>query len=196
MMDRLDANRVVAAHLTDELVVTGLGNASYDLFQASDRPENFYTWGSMGTAISVGLGLALAQPERRVLVLEGDGAMLMGLSGLIGVGRLTPRNLACVVWDNQRLGLTGGQPSPTGGVADLAAVGRGLGFVQSSKVESLEELRSALDQAWARPGPSLIVARVGPQASGVKPPRRPAVIKHRFMRAIGTLTPDEQMVFD
>jgi phosphonopyruvate decarboxylase len=96
-MDRLEANALLAERLTDELVVTGLGNASFDLFAARDRGRTFYTWGSMGIAVSVGLGLALARPRDRVLVLDGDGALIMGLGGLVSIGRLAPENLVCLI---------------------------------------------------------------------------------------------------
>ena len=81
-MTRLEASRLVAATLTDEAVVASLGHPAYDLFASGDRPLNFYTWGSMGLACSIGLGLALAQPERRIIVLDGDGSLLMNLGAL------------------------------------------------------------------------------------------------------------------
>jgi thiamine pyrophosphate-dependent acetolactate synthase large subunit-like protein len=196
MMDRLEANRAVAERLTDELVVTGLGNATYDLFRARDRARNFYSWGSMGTAVSVGLGLALARPRERVLVLEGDGALIMGLSGLVSIGRLAPHNLICLIWDNQRLGLTGGQTTATAATADLAGVGRALGFAQSTRVDESAALEAALDAAWRDPGPTLIVARVGLEASGTRPPRRPAALAYRFRRALGTLGPEDALAWD
>ena len=130
----------------------------------------------MGTAVSVGLGLALAQPDRRELVLEGDGALLMGLNGLATIGRLAPPNLACLVWDNQALRLTGGRPSATGLGTDLAVVGRGVGIVNSRLVSLLPEPAEALDAVFSTAGPSLLVVKVGLQASGVRPPRRPAAI--------------------
>jgi len=196
MIDRLEANRLLAARLTDELVVAGLGNATFDLFATRDRGRNYYTWGSMGVAVSVGLGLALARPRERVLVLEGDGALLMGLSGLVSIGRLAPKNLVCVVWDNQRLGLTGGQTSATATTTDLAAVARAVGFAQSARTETLEEFRQALEQAFAEPGPAFIAARVGGEASGIRPPRRAAATTYRFMRAAGTLPPGAEMSWD
>lgn len=196
MIDRLEANRILAERLSDELIVTGLGNATFDLFAARDRARNFYTWGSMGTAISVGLGLALARPDERVLVLEGDGALIMGLSGLVSIGRLAPKNLVCIIWDNSVLGLTGGQPSATATALDLATVARGAGFAQSARADTLDAFRAALDRAYTGPGPALIAARVGREGSGLKPPRKPAVTTYRFMRAIGALPPDALMVLD
>ncbi len=196
MIDRLEANRLLAERLTDELVVAGLGNATFDLFHVRDRARNFYGWGAMGIGISIGLGLALARPNDRVLVLEGDGALSMGLTGLITIGRHAPQNLIVIVWDNQRLGLTGGQESPTAVRTDLAGVARACGFPQTCQVQTLDEFGAALDRAYAEPGPTLIQARVGQQASGHKPPRRPAATTYRFMRAIGTLAPDDQMVWD
>src|ERR671922_1601093 len=97
----------------DMLVVSGLGSTTYDCAAAGDHPLNFYLWGAMGSAVTVGLGLALAQPERRVLVLTGDGEMLMGLGALATVAVKSPENLAIVVIDNEHYGETGMQRSHT-----------------------------------------------------------------------------------
>ena len=121
----LDRREVVAALLRDPgdlLLVTGLGAPTCDASAAGDRPFNFYLWGAMGGAAMVGLGLALAQPSRRVLVLTGDGEMLMGLGSLATIAAVAPQNLAVAVLDNARYGETGNQRSHTGLTADLAAV--------------------------------------------------------------------------
>src|SRR5438876_3974101 len=99
----------ILAERQDTLVVTGLGSPTYDCAAAGDHPLNFYLWGAMGSATTVGLGLALAQPQRRVLVITGDGELLMGLGALATVGAKKPANLAIAVIDNERYGETGGQ---------------------------------------------------------------------------------------
>src|SRR5476651_1020246 len=127
----LDRRAVVAELLRDPgdlLVVTGLGSTTYDAGAAGDRPLNFYLWGAMGGAAMIGLGLALAQPSRRVLVLTGDGEMLMGLGSLASIAALRPANLAIAVLDNGRFGETGQQPSHTALGADLAAVAAACGW--------------------------------------------------------------------
>ena len=127
----LDRRAVAAALLRDPgdlLVVTGLGAPSYDAAAAGDRPLNFYLWGAMGGAAMVGLGLALAQPRRRVLVLTGDGEMLMGMGSLATIAAAVPPNLAIAVLDNARYGETGSQRSHTGLGTDLAAVAAACGW--------------------------------------------------------------------
>lgn len=187
MIDRLEATRLLCARLDEQLVVSGLGNAAFDLYAACDRVLNFYTWGAMGTALPIGLGLALAQPERRVLVVEGDGSLLMNLGALATVGRYAPANLACLVWDNARFLITGGQPTATLDRTDLAAVARGCGIGRAEAVADLDAFRCALDRLLAGPGPALLVARVDSRASQGALPRRPVLIKYRFMQALGTL---------
>src|SRR5690349_10041763 len=98
-ISRLDATRRLLALLTDEPAIASLGHPAYDLFTAGDRPENFYTWGSMGLASSIGLGLAMAQPTRRVIVLDGDGSLLMNLGSLATIADVAPKNLVIIVWD-------------------------------------------------------------------------------------------------
>ena len=127
----LDRRAVAAALLRDPgdlLVVTGLGAPSYDAAAAGDRPLNFYLWGAMGGAAMVGLGLALAQPRRRVLVLTGDGEMLMGMGSLATIAAAGAPNLAIAVLDNARYGETGSQHSHTGLGTDLAAVAAACGW--------------------------------------------------------------------
>src|SRR5690242_3447984 len=127
-MSALDRRQVVADlldRLPDVLVVTGLGSPTYDVCAAGTRPTNFYLWGAMGGAVPVGLGLALAQPERSVLVVTGDGEQLMGLGSLATVAASAPANLTVVVLDNGHFGETGMQASHTSRGTDLVAVARG-----------------------------------------------------------------------
>ena len=127
-----------------EAVIATLGHPAYDLFAAGDRLLNFYTWGSMGMASSIGLGLALARPDRRVIVCDGDGSLLMNLGALATIGVMRPANLTMIVWDNALYGTTGGQPSATAAGADLAAASRALGVPASSTVCTPDELTAAL----------------------------------------------------
>ena len=185
-MSRLDATRIVTNRARDEAIVAALGHPAYDLFAASDRPENFYTWGSMGLASSIGLGLALARPERRTIVLDGDGSLLMNLGSLATIGVYQPANLTLIVWDNGEYGTTGGQKAATAFGADLAAAGRALGIGNATNVGTARELEEALDSAAREAGPTMIVARVSESAPTAKPPFDCVYLKHRFMTAFGS----------
>jgi thiamine pyrophosphate-dependent acetolactate synthase large subunit-like protein len=183
-MNRLEATRIVVELSGTAPIVASLGHPAYDLFAAGDRPQNFYTWGSMGLASSIGLGLALAQPELRVFVLDGDGSLLMNLGSLATIGLLQPVNLVLVVMDNEEYATTGGQATPTAHGADLEAAARALRVSDSVTVRTESELRQALGQA-AR-GPRVIVAKVVESPPAARPPLDCVFLKHRFMTAIGT----------
>jgi phosphonopyruvate decarboxylase len=133
----------------DALVVAGLGSSTYDLFAAGDRPENFYLWGAMGGAAGIGLGLALAQPEKSVVVLTGDGEQLMGLGTLATIGTQRPKNLTIVVLDNGHFGETGMQHSHTSLGTDLVAVSKACSIANAHKVlsnEGIETIRTAVSK--------------------------------------------------
>jgi len=185
MMHRLDATRQLIAYIGDEPVVASLGHPAYDLYAAGDRPSNFYTWGSMGLASSIGLGLAMAQPDRRVFVVDGDGSLLMNLGSLATIGWVKPPNLVVIVWDNQEYGTTGGQQTATAHGADLEAAARALAAARTATVRDERELRDAIGRARVEPGPWVIVAKVAESAPAVKPPLDCIFIKQRFMAAIG-----------
>src|SRR6516165_6599791 len=125
LLNRRDALRELLSEREKVIVVTGLGSTAYDLASCGNEPLDFPLWGAMGGAAMVGLGLALAQPERRVLVVTGDGEMLMGLGSLATIGAVRPSNLRLVVLDNERFGETGQQRTHTAMGTDLAAVARG-----------------------------------------------------------------------
>lgn len=185
-LTRLEASRIVVRGLGEgEPVVASLGHPSYDLYTAGDRPANLYTWGSMGLASSIGLGLALARPDRRVTVLDGDGSLLMNLGSLATIAALRPANLVLVVWDNERYGTTGGQPSATATVTDLAAVARGAGVERVVLVRTSGDLEAALAASQREPGPWVIVTKVAESAPPAKPPLDCVFIKQRFMAALG-----------
>jgi thiamine pyrophosphate-dependent acetolactate synthase large subunit-like protein len=191
-MNRLDATRRVVhalAPLGNVPVVASLGHPAYDLFAAGDRAASFYTWGSMGLASSVGLGLAMARPDLRVFVLDGDGSLLMNLGSLATIGWTRPANLVVIVWDNELYGTTGGQQTATAHGSDLEAAARALGTASTATVRSLDALDAALARAIAERGPWLIVAKVSESAPSVKPPLDCVSIKQRFMAAIGHAEP-------
>lgn len=183
-MNRLVATRIVMKRVDREAVVASLGHPAYDLFAAGDRPANFYTWGSMGLASSLGLGLALMRPDLRVIVLDGDGSLLMNLGSLATIGNQAPPNLILLVWDNEKYGTTGSQATATSGRTNLAMVAKGAGISCSLVVRDGPGLEAALDRAWADPGPWVIVAKVEESAPTAKPPLDPVVLKHRFMEAL------------
>jgi sulfopyruvate decarboxylase subunit beta len=143
-MTRLEATRLVVEVAGEAPIVASLGHPAYDLYAAGDRPQNFYTWGSMGLASSIGLGLALARPDVRVIVLDGDGSLLMNLGSLATIGLLRPANLVVVVMDNQEYATTGGQPTPTAHGADLEAAARAMGIAFTATVRSEDELRAVV----------------------------------------------------
>ena len=183
----LDRREVAAALLRDPgdlLVVCGLGAPSYDAAAAGDRPLNFYLWGAMGGAAMVGLGLALAQPRSRVLVLTGDGEMLMGLGSLATIAAVGPRNLAIAVLDNARFGETGSQRSHTALTTDLAAVAAACGWHATATARSMadvEALRSRLRQE-----PLFATIRIAPQERPRHlPPRDGGYLADRFRRTLG-----------
>ena len=188
----LDRRQAVAALLKDRgdlLVVTGLGSPTYDVHAAGDHDANYYLWGAMGGAALVGLGLALAQPTRRVLVLTGDGEQLMALGGLATIAAKRPRNLSIAVIDNQHYGETGMQASHTGQGIDLAAIAGACGFSATAVLRTLAEVEAlpATLRAAAE-GPRLFVIKVAPDSPSRSMPSRDAVfIKNRFRAHLGLM---------
>jgi len=187
---QLDRRIAVAALLKDRkntLVVSGLGSPTYDLHATGDRDDNFYLWGAMGGAALIGLGLAQAQPGKRVLALTGDGEQLMGLGGIATIGVARPRNLDIVVIDNQHFGETGMQASHTGRGVDLTAIAVACGFVATVTVRTIEEVqRLATDIAEPADGPRLFVIKVRAENPPRSLPSRDAVfIKNRFRAHLG-----------
>jgi thiamine pyrophosphate-dependent acetolactate synthase large subunit-like protein len=185
-MTRLDATRSMTAWFGDRAVIASLGHPAYDLFAAGDRPANFYTWGSMGLASSIGLGLAMAQPDKRVVVLDGDGSLLMNLGSLATIGWAQPRNLVVIVWDNGVYGTTGGQDTATVHGANLAGAATAMGISNVATAETIEGLARVLERVDVEPGPWVVVAKVTENSPAVKPPLDCVYIKQRFMAAIGS----------
>jgi thiamine pyrophosphate-dependent acetolactate synthase large subunit-like protein len=187
-MNRLEATRALMADIGGDPavpVIASLGHPAYDLFAAGDRPANFYTWGSMGLASSIGLGLAIARLDRRVFVLDGDGSLLMNLGSLATIGWVKPPNLVVIVWDNEEYGTTGGQDTATKHGADLAGAASAMGIPHALTVATPEEFAAAVTRAKDEPGPWVIVAKVKESVPLVKPPLDCVFIKQRFMSAIG-----------
>jgi thiamine pyrophosphate-dependent acetolactate synthase large subunit-like protein len=186
----LHRREAVAALLRDRrdlLVVTGLGSPSYDVHAVGDRDDNFYLWGAMGGAALVGLGLAQAQPDRRVLVVTGDGEQLMAFGSFATIAVARPRNLTIVVIDNQHFGETGMQSSHTGRGVDMAKVAAASGFALARTVASLPEVE-ALAALIDEPvdGPQLFVIKVAAENPPRSLPPRDAVhLKNRFRAHLG-----------
>ncbi len=186
----LDRRATVAALLADRgglLVVTGLGSPAYDVFAAGDHDANFYLWGAMGGAGLIGLGLALARPDRPVAVITGDGEQLMGLGGLLTIAAKRPGNLSIVVLDNGHFGETGMQLSHSGLGADLAAIAATAGFPEVDTVSTPEEIppvRARLQRVTG--GPRLVRVRIAPgETERVLPSRDGAFLKTRFRQGLG-----------
>jgi len=184
----LDRRKVVAALLADRgdaLVVTGLGSPTYDTYAAGDHDLNFYLWGGMGGAAMVGLGLALAQPKRRVLVITGDGEMLMGLGSLATIAVDAPKNLAIAVIDNGHYGETGMQRAHTGRGVDITGMAQAAGFKSSTTVRSMADLNEWLTTFHRKPGPVFGDIKVSAAPAPMALPLRDGTaIRHRFRAAL------------
>ena len=184
----LDRREVVARLLADRrdlLVVAGLGAPAWDCTAAGDHPLTFPLWGGMGAAAMIGLGLAAAQPTRRVLVITGDGEMLMGLGSLATIGVQAPGNLALVVLDNERYGETGMQATATAYGVDLAAIAIACRFQRAAVVRTDAELQSALGPIRSEPGPVLYQLKVRADRLPLAlPPREGAHLKNRFREVL------------
>jgi thiamine pyrophosphate-dependent acetolactate synthase large subunit-like protein len=184
----LDRRNVVARLLADRgdlLVVAGLGAPAWDCTAAGDHPLTFPLWGGMGAAAMTGLGLARAQPGRRVLVITGDGEMLMGLGSLATIGVQAPGNLAVVVLDNERYGETGMQATATAHGVDLAAAALACRFRRATVVRTEAELAAVLVPIRTEPGPLLYQVKVrADKLALVLPPREGTHLKNRFREAL------------
>jgi len=181
----IDRRALVAGLLQDRrdnlLVVSSLGSPTYDVAAAGDHPLNFYLWGAMGSAVTVGLGLALAKPDHRVLVVTGDGELLMGLGGLATIGVQAPANLAVAVLDNERYGETGGQMSHTAGGVDLPAVALACGFKSARSFAASLDLDHAREMMLREPGPVLAAFKIERrELPRVMPSRDGHYVRNRF----------------
>ncbi|HTM23978.1 MAG TPA: thiamine pyrophosphate-dependent enzyme [Vicinamibacterales bacterium] len=160
MMRRLDALQAIYPRLEDAIVVTIMGAVAAELQSIGHRPNFFYLQHAMGLASSMGLGIALAKPDRRVVVFDGDGSLLMNLGGLTTLARYRPKNLVHVVFDNESLLSVGGFPTATSTGSDLAAIARAAGVPRSCTVSEVGALVAAVDEAVQSNELSTIVAKV------------------------------------
>ena len=183
--DRREVARALLADRGELLVVAGLGAPAWDATAAGDHALNFPLWGGMGGAAMIGLGLALAQPKRPVLVLTGDGEMLMGLGSLATLGVQRPKNLSVVVLDNEHYGETGMQLSHTAFDVDLAATAKACGFASTSIITSLAPVAALRADMHALRGPLFAQIKVAPEKLPlVLPPRDGTHLKNRFREAL------------
>ena len=184
----LRRREVVAALLADRgdmLVVAGLGAPAWDVAAAGDAALDFPLWAAMGGAAMIGLGLALTQPGRRVLVITGDGEMLMGLGSLATIAAQAPANLAICVLDNERYGETGMQATHTAADADLAAIAAACGMPITATARDEAGLGAAITQLRAAAGPVFVTVKVRAEDLPlVLPPRDPVLLKDRFRDAL------------
>lgn len=177
------------------LVLAGVGSSNRDITETGDRPLNMPLWGAMGATVSMGLGLALAQPTKRVLVITGDGDMLMGMGSLATVATQQPDNLAIVVLDNEKFGITGNQATHTsprkkdstdsGAGTDLSLIAKGCGIEDAGIVRKQSEVAQLVRDARHKKGPIFRVVKVmAENLESVMPPQDGAHLKDRFRQAL------------
>lgn len=184
------ATKAVADRLSDDdMALASLGFAKYELYgKAPNHARSFFMWNSMGMASSMGLGMAMAQPDKRMVVLQGDGDLLMNLNSLATEANRQPKNLIHICWDNRMFQITGKQPTASGGRTDLSKVAVGAGFDPEKviQVETLDAFNQALDKAWNADGPWFIHALMEIEdPPTTRPPKSATLIKHRFMEHLG-----------
>ncbi len=185
-LDRRDAVAALLAERGDLLVVTGLGSPAYDACAAGDHPRTYYLWAAMGGAVPMGLGLALARPEDPVLVLTGDGELLMGLGALATAGAKRPANLSIVVLDNRRYGETGMQESHTARGIDLVGVADACRFAWTQRVSTMDDVHALAPRLQARSGLGLALLEVqADDPPRVLPTRDGHWLKRRMREALG-----------
>jgi thiamine pyrophosphate-dependent acetolactate synthase large subunit-like protein len=183
-LDRRAVVRELVADRGDMLVIGGLGGTTWDLADAGDHALTFGTWGGMGNAAMLGLGLALAQPDRPVLVVTGDGEMLMGLGALATIAVQAPANLSIAVIDNELYGETGRQPTHTGRGVDLAGMARAAGFEEAGTITDAAGV-SAWKARLTQPGLRFACIKVSRENGPMVLPERDGIaIKNRFRQAL------------
>jgi thiamine pyrophosphate-dependent acetolactate synthase large subunit-like protein len=190
VMNRFDlTSRLVAKLKNEEAVIGGIGNTNFDLWAAGHRPQNFYMLGSMGLAFPIALGVALAQPDRRVFALEGDGSLLMQLGSLSTIATLKPKNLTMVVMDNGIYQITGAQPTPGAAVADIVAIAVASGLTNSSWAADEDDFERLVEASMSAAGPTLIGVRIDDKPGTGATRRDPVQIRERFMHGMGVREP-------
>ncbi|MGD9537008.1 MAG: thiamine pyrophosphate-dependent enzyme [Alphaproteobacteria bacterium] len=184
-LERRDVVARLLAARGDMLVVAGLGSSAWDVAAVADNALDFPLWGAMGSASMIGLGLALAQPGRRVLVVTGDGELMMGLGSLAAIGAQRPDNLSIAVLDNERHGETGMQRGLTASGIDVAGIARACGVASAATARDVHELERCAGAMRQGPGPLLCVFKVKAEAAPrVLPPKDGAYLKDRFRAAL------------
>jgi thiamine pyrophosphate-dependent acetolactate synthase large subunit-like protein len=176
--------RLVSKLIAHEAVIGGIGNNNFDLWTSGQRPENFYMLGSMGLAIPIAHGVALAQPQRRVFALEGDGSLLMQLGALGTVARTSLKNLTMIVFDNGIYQITGKQPTLTHDCVDLVTVAQGAGIKKTNWVKDEQHFEKLIDISLVEDGPHFIVAKIDDQTPLSATERDPVKIRLGFMQAM------------
>ncbi|MBZ8135403.1 thiamine pyrophosphate-dependent enzyme [Afifella sp. IM 167] len=186
LMNRFEVTkRIVGMLKAEEAVIGGIGNTNFDLWATGQRPQNFYMLGSMGLAFPIALGVALAQPERNVVALEGDGSLLMQVGCLATIAMVAPTNLKMIVFDNGMYQITGGQKAATGFGADLIAMARGAGLAECAWAADENDLEEKFARALATPGPFLIGVPTDGKKAVATTDRDPPRLRESFMRGIG-----------
>jgi thiamine pyrophosphate-dependent acetolactate synthase large subunit-like protein len=169
----------------DLLVIAGLGAPNWDVSAAGDHANNFPLWGAMGAAAMMGLGLALAQPKRKVLVVTGDGEMLMGIGSLATIAVEKPANLTIAVLDNERFGETGMQKTHTASGVDLAGMALAAGIRTSQTVRTMEQVSDIRDLVHQGKGPVFALVKINPEALVFTlPPADGVILTTRFRQSV------------
>jgi thiamine pyrophosphate-dependent acetolactate synthase large subunit-like protein len=185
VMNRFDLTKRLAGQLKhEEAVIGGIGNTNFDLWASGQRPQNFYMLGSMGLAVPIALGVAIAQPKRHVVALEGDGSLLMQLGCLATVAAQAPKNMTIVIWDNGLYQITGGQKTVST-TADLVEIARASGLAKSAWADDEDDFERLFAAALKGGGPSLIAARIDDKPGAGATDRDPVQIRARFMQGLG-----------
>jgi thiamine pyrophosphate-dependent acetolactate synthase large subunit-like protein len=186
VMNRFDLTKRLLGKLKhEEAVIGGIGNTNFDLWAAGHRPQNFYMLGSMGLAFPIALGVALAQPKRRVFALEGDGSLLMQLGSLSTIATLAPKNLTMVVMDNGIYQITGAQPTPAAALTDIVAIAQASGIASSAWAADEEDFERLIEHSLTADAPTLIGVRIDDKPGVGATRRDPVQIRERFMLGMG-----------
>jgi thiamine pyrophosphate-dependent acetolactate synthase large subunit-like protein len=172
-----------------EAVVAGIGNTNFDLWASGQRPENFYMLGSMGMATPIAFGVAVAQPNRKVFALDGDGSILMQLGALGTVAAAAQKNLAIIIWDNGLYQITGSQKTLTSKGTDLVAMAKGAGIAQSYWASDEKHFEALVEKILSSDGPWFIVAKIDGEKPAGTTERDPVKIRLNFMNGLSAGKP-------
>jgi thiamine pyrophosphate-dependent acetolactate synthase large subunit-like protein len=185
LLNRADlTRRLVARFKSGEAVIGGIGFTNFDLWASGQRPQNFYMLGSMGLATSLALGVAVAQPQRKVFALDGDGSILMQLGSFGTIAAVAPKNLVVVIWDNGVYHITGAQKTLTETGTDIVAIAKGAGLKQAYWAADAEHFETLVQRAQTNDGPWLIVAKIDKERPAGVTERDPVKIRLNFMNGI------------